>query len=299
MIRRYAGGVAGLNTAVSGRQWRGMYAELPAKRPCHNRRNAGGFAAGALVGILGGLIGLGGAEFRLPILVGVFRLTTLNAVIFNKAVSLVVVGFALLFRTAIIGPTVLLSHIDVVANLAIGSVVGAWLAAGRAVKLERRWLDRTIMALLVCLSAVLFYEAFAGVTGDGTPLLGQWHLRVAAGLIAGLAIGAVAGLLGVAGGELLIPTIVLLYGLDIKLAGSLSLLVSLPTLIAGLTRYVRADATTVLHSERSLWRWMAVGSIVGAGIGGMLLGIIPSDLLMGLLAVVLLLSAIKTFRHAT
>ena len=35
-------------------------------------------------------------------------------------------------------------------------------------------------------------------------------------------IGVVAAVLGVAGGELLIPTLVLLFGADIKLAGSLS-----------------------------------------------------------------------------
>ncbi len=29
-------------------------------------------AAGAAVGLLGGLIGLGGAEFRLPLLIGLF-----------------------------------------------------------------------------------------------------------------------------------------------------------------------------------------------------------------------------------
>jgi hypothetical protein len=37
--------------------------------------------------------------------------------------------------------------------------------------------------------------------------------------------------MGVAGGELLIPTRVLLFGADIKLAGSLSLAVSLPTIV--------------------------------------------------------------------
>ena len=48
-----------------------------------------------------------------------------------------------------------------------------------------------------------------------------------AGTLAGVAIGIVAALLGVAGGELLIPTLVLLFGTDIKLAGSLRLAVSL------------------------------------------------------------------------
>jgi hypothetical protein len=51
-------------------------------------------------------------------------------------------------------------------------------------------------------------------------------------------------LLGVAGGEFLIPTFVLLFGADIKLATSLSLAVSLPTMLVGggrtLTALLRA-----------------------------------------------------------
>jgi hypothetical protein len=44
------------------------------------------------------LIGLGGAEFRLPLLISVFRFVALEAVILNKAMSLVVVASALPFR---------------------------------------------------------------------------------------------------------------------------------------------------------------------------------------------------------
>ena len=54
-----------------------------------------GFGAGACVGVLGGLIGLGGAEFRLPLLIRVFGFLALHAVIVNKALSLVVVATAL------------------------------------------------------------------------------------------------------------------------------------------------------------------------------------------------------------
>jgi uncharacterized membrane protein YfcA len=50
-----------------------------------------------------------------------------------------------------------------------------------------------------------------------------------AGIAAGFVVRVVASLLGVAGGEFLIPTLVLLFGADIKLPGSLSLAVSLPT----------------------------------------------------------------------
>ena len=57
------------------------------------------FGGGAVISErLGGLIGLGGAEFRLPLLIGVFRFGALEAVILNKAMSLIVVATALPFR---------------------------------------------------------------------------------------------------------------------------------------------------------------------------------------------------------
>ena len=50
------------------------------------------------IGILGGLIGLGGAEFRLPVLVGLLKETVRRAVPLNLGVSLVTLIFALLTR---------------------------------------------------------------------------------------------------------------------------------------------------------------------------------------------------------
>jgi uncharacterized membrane protein YfcA len=261
-------------------------------------RNGRGFVAGSLIGAVGGLVGLGGAEFRLPVLVGVFRLGTLEAVILNKAMSLVVVAAALLFRGKVIAPNVLLAHLDVVLNLLAGSLVGAWWAAGHAITMPRHWLDRIVMVMLVGLSLLILSEAWTGGHEGCAPLFEAGVLRFVAGIVAGLGIGMVAALLGVAGGELLIPTIVLLYGLDIKLAGSLSLMVSLPTMIVGFARYTRANAFAVLRQERPLMRWMVAGSILGAALGGLLLGLVPTKWLMGLLGVILLVSAVKTFQHA-
>lgn len=262
-------------------------------------RNGQGLVAGSLIGTLGGLIGLGGAEFRLPVLVGLFRLGTLEAVILNKAISLVVVAAALLFRSHAISLDTLQAHLDVVANLLAGSLAGAWWAAGHAIRLPRHWLDRIVMLLLVGLALIMLAEAASGLhEGSGMPLIASAPLRFAAGLAAGLVIGMVAALLGVAGGELLIPAIALLWGLDIKVAGSLSLMVSLPTMIVGFARYARAEAFTVLQQERPLMRWMAAGSILGAALGGLLLGLVPARLLMALLGVLLLVSALKTFQHA-
>lgn len=261
-------------------------------------RSGQGFLAGSLIGSLGGLIGLGGAEFRLPVLVSLFKLGTLEAVILNKAMSLVVVVAALIFRIRAIPLGQLTPHLDVVLNLLAGSLVGAWWAAGLAITMPRKWLDRIIMVVLAGLSLVMLLEAWFGVKSASVPLFDSIVTQWVVGLLTGFGIGVVAALLGVAGGELLIPAVVLLYGVDIKLAGSLSLVVSLPTMIVGFARYTRSEAFAVLRQERLLLLWMAAGSILGAALGGMLLGIVPTHWMMNILGVILLISALKTFQHA-
>lgn len=252
------------------------------------------FASGAVVGTLGGLIGLGGAEFRLPILIGMFRFVALEAVILNKAMSLVVVASALPFRATAVPWAAVAEHWTVIANLLFGSLLGAWLGAGWATRLRAQTLYRVIALLLVVIAAVLMF-AHDPAGGGKPPFEGGLQAVVGAG--AGFIIGIVAAILGVAGGELLIPTLVLLFGADIKLAGSLSLAVSLPTMIAAFTRYSRDQSFAVLRKSRLFVLVMAVGSIVGTFSGGQLLGIVPSHVLLPLLATILLISAVKIWRH--
>lgn len=252
------------------------------------------FAAGAAIGMLGGLIGLGGAEFRLPLLIGLFGFVALHAVILNKAMSLVVVTAALIFRTKAVPLDVVLAHWPVVVNLLAGSLAGAWLGAGWATRMRHQTLYKVIAGLLLLIAVALVAEHW--LPSHGEPLLvgpAQW----VAGLVGGFGIGVVASLMGVAGGELLIPTLVLLFGAEIKLAGSLSLAVSLPTMIVGFTRYSRDSSFQVLGKNRSFVLVMAAGSLVGAGIGGALLGIVPSAVLLPLLAAILVISSIKVWRH--
>jgi uncharacterized protein len=42
---------------------------------------------------------------------------------------------------------------------------------------------------------------------------------------------------------------------------------------------------------------MAIGSMVGTFIGGRLLGIVPTQVLLPLLAVILIISAVEVWRH--
>lgn len=82
------------------------------------------FVACALVGVLGGMIGLGGAEFRLPLLIALFGFVALQAVILNKALSLVVVATALPARLVAVSWSELTSHWPVVVSLLAGSLPG-------------------------------------------------------------------------------------------------------------------------------------------------------------------------------
>lgn len=259
-----------------------------------SRNRLAAFGGGAVIGALGGLIGLGGAEFRLPLLIGSFRFAALEAVILNKAMSLVVVAAALVFRTRIISIETVASHGDIIINILAGSMAGAWFGAGWAMRLKSDGLYRIIAVLLVIIAGALLFGHDA--TGQGLPLF-SGTVQIVAGVLAGFAIGIVASLLGVAGGELLIPTLVLLFGLDIKLAGSLSLAISLPTMIVGFSRYTQDASFAVLGRNRTFMVVMAAGSLAGAFIGGMLLGMAPSAILLPLLAAMLMISAVKVWRH--
>lgn len=258
-----------------------------------HRRLAWGFLAGTAVGILGGLIGLGGAEFRLPLLISGFGFGGLEAVIINKAMSLVVVGSALPFRMGTVPFSDIAAHWHIIANLLAGSLIGAWVGAGWAMRLSSQALHRVIAVMLMFIAAVLMF-------GHDTSFHGAVLTGIAqgvVGVIAGFAIGVVASLLGVAGGELLIPTLILLFGVEVKLAGSLSLAVSLPTMLVGFARYTQDRSFAVLGKNLRFVLTMAAGSLLGAFLGGQLLGVAPSGVLIPLLVAILIISAVKVWRH--
>jgi hypothetical protein len=101
---------------------------------------------------------------------------------------------------------------------------------------------------------------------------------------------------------LLIPTIVLLFGEDIKTAGNpspprLSLLVSLPTMLAEFARYSRDGSFALLGANLCFTTIVAAGSAADVILGGLCLGVFPDGVLIPALAVILLASAAKLARH--
>jgi len=258
------------------------------------RSRIAGFTTGAVVGVLGGLVGLGGAEFRLPLLLGLFGLTALAAVIVNKLASLVVVVAAIPARLTAVPLTEVADHWSAVLNLLAGSLVGAWVGATWATRMASATLHRVLAVLLLFIAVVFAAERL----GTLPELDLSDPVQLMAGVVAGFGIGVVAALMGVAGGELLIPTFVVLFAVDTKLAGSLSLLVSLPTMLVAFFRYSRDQAFAVLAANRSFVVALAAGSVTGSVIGGLLLGVVPEAVIAPLLVGLLLYSSVTVWRHA-
>jgi uncharacterized membrane protein YfcA len=266
------------------------------------RRHASLISAlfGVPIGTLGGLIGLGGAEFRLPVLTGPLRLAAHDAVALNLLISLATIAAAFAIRSGTLSTAAIGDHAWETAGLAASATIAAFVTAGLVRRVTDRSLRLAILLLLAAIGCLLLVEGAAGGSGSRlAPEGAAWSLVL--GLVLGAGIGAVSSLLGVAGGELLIPTFVFIFGADIKTAGTASLLVSLPTVATGVARYARGGAYGSKASLRRIALPMAIASVAGAAIGGALAPAAPGQLLKLLLGLVLLASAAHMWaklRHA-
>ncbi len=255
------------------------------------------FGSSVPIGAAGGLIGLGGAEFRLPVLAGPLRLLASRAVPLNLAVSLVTIATSAVLRVPQLPESALDGLAWPMAGLVAGGLVGAFTGTSIARHLTDRRLSQAILVLLLVLGTILILEAFLP---DAIPAVftGADAALFLAGAVAGVAVGIVSSLLGVAGGELLVPLLALGFGADIKVAGTASLLVSLPVVILGIARYAQARRYEAATLGR-IGAPMAAGSIIGAAIGAALLPFVPGPALKVALGIILIVSAIRVFgeRH--
>jgi uncharacterized membrane protein YfcA len=252
------------------------------------------FAWGTAIGSLGGLIGLGGAEFRLPVLLSFFKLSVFQALVINLMVSLVTVVFSLLFRAGLGRVEIRLDYAPVVLNILGGALIGSYAGTHLVTRIPDRTLLRVMSLCLVGLSVVLMGHEVM-LHSDVVTL--PDGVRLVAGLAAGVAIGLLSSLLGVAGGEMIIPTLILLYGIEAKVAGSVSLVISIPTILVGLLRYRAALRVRDWRPPPRFVASMAGGSIAGALIGSALLPYVPGSLLTAFLGIILLVSAIRLYRQ--
>lgn len=246
------------------------------------------------IGVLGGLIGLGGAEFRLPVLVGIFKRSARDAVPINLAISLITLLSSLIIRLRVLPDFPYVSLLVPVGGLILGGMVFAFIGAGWISQIPVHRLEALIRYFLIMIGILLLIEGLFSLPVGHLLRYSLW-LQGIVGIICGAMIGIVSSTLGVAGGELIIPTLIFIYGIDVKLAGTASLMISLPTVATGIFRYFRKG----LYRERKEWTTMiapmGAGSVAGAILGGILMGMIPGQWLKVILGLVLIISALRMF----
>jgi uncharacterized protein len=256
------------------------------------RRPVAAFFAGAVVAILGGLIGLGGAEFRLPILIAIFALYPHRAVRVNLLISLVALAMSAASRLGFVHTTNIAAFAVEIAGMLAGGIVAAWIGAAYLSCIPKTKIMGVIAILLLGIATILAFETM--VSGTAWTLLSHdsaW--RAPAAILAGLLIGSISSLLGVAGGEFIIPILIFVFGADIKTAGTASVLISIPVVLTGVARHWLTGHYRSQSMLAYLVLPMCIGSLAGAIMGGYLAAWAPTDALRLLLATILAVSAIK------
>src|SRR5882757_1572258 len=91
------------------------------------RRPLAAFCAGAAVAVLGGLIGLGGAEFRLPLLIAVFEFYPQRAIRINLLISLATLAVSAVARLGFTHDTHVADFVPEIAAMVTGGIFAAWI----------------------------------------------------------------------------------------------------------------------------------------------------------------------------
>ena len=232
-----------------------------------------GFLSGIVIGAAAGLIGVGGGEFRIPVLLHVLRLPVKAAAGANTVIGLFVVVLSVARRWG----QQPLTRDDLTLGrrhgrrLHLGAVIGA----RQAHRLSTPLLKRIVCLYLLAVGVWMVVEGpgrgrahalrarRAGCAGRSPPSVG-------------FLIAAASGALGVAGGEMRIPALMYLFAMPVKVAGTVSLIASIPTVAAGAFDLPASSGTSRIACS-GLSLLMGAGSLIGVLIGAALLPLVETQ----------------------
>ncbi len=210
------------------------------------------------IGLVLGLLGSGGSILTVPVLVYLAHEPDKVAI----AESLAIVG-----GIALVGavPYARRKQVDWHSVLYFGvpGIVGTYGGAAAA-----RWVPGAVQlalfAVVMMLAAIPMLRGGKEAEEEALPRERQALWKVAG---EGLAVGVLTGLVGVGGGFLIVPALVLLGGLPMRLAVGTSLLIIAAKSAAGFWKY-----TDVLAEVGQQVDWSLIGLFTAVGIGGSFLG---------------------------
>lgn len=209
-----------------------------------------------LIGLSLGLLGSGGSILTVPILVFLLGQPEKIAI----AGSLAIVG-----GIALIGalPWTLRRQVDWRSVLWFGvpGMIGTWSGAWLS-----RWMPNGMQILLF--AVVMLLAAVMMFRPQTSPIETRLVPRARMAIIAdGVLVGVITGLVGVGGGFLIVPALVLLSGLPIHRAIGTSLWIIALKSFSGLVKYV-----SILSSTRQVLNWSLIALFIVLGSIGALAG---------------------------
>ncbi len=258
-----------------------------------------GYVAAVLIGLILGLIGGGGSILTVPVLVYLFHVQTE----LGTAYSLFIVG-----STSLIGvmPKWRQKEVDLRTAVLFG------LPSMLTVFSTRKWILPTIPdliyssehliltksnAMLVLFSILMLFAAFKMLRGQTTAQeqeqrAFQWNNYPL--MLQGAIVGILTGLVGVGGGFLIVPALVMFSKLSMKMAVGTSLLIIAVNSLVGFT----GDVWT----QGSLMDWRFLGlltilAVIGILIGGQLAKKMETKILRKGFAWFVLLMGLFVFFH--
>jgi uncharacterized membrane protein YfcA len=250
-----------------------------------------GAAAGFATGAAAGLLGVGGGEFRIPVLLRVLSLPVQSASAANLIIGLCTVTLSAARRVGRLTWT--REDAILVAWMAVASLAGSAFGVIWRAHVSHRPLLRIVRGYLILVGLWMLYESVSHTEHVLFDPEGVSRVVLAV-LVAGL-IAVASAMIGVAGGEMRIPALMYLFAVPITTAGTLSLLASIPTVGAGAITDWRLG-----QLRRDVWiavGLLAVPSILGVLVGAYFVPLIDRRILTGIFGAVLLASSFRLMPH--
>ena len=207
------------------------------------------------IGVSLGLLGSGGSIVTVPVLIYLFGQDEKVAIAGSLGIvgSIALAGAMPYIRRGLVDwRNVFLFGIPGM----IGTYVGAWSAT-----LVSGLIQLTLFALVMLIASYFMLKPMQ-LTSVNPPTRQTWKIGVD-----GLLVGILTGLVGVGGGFLIVPALVLLGGLTMHRAVATSLVIIALKSFSGFWKYLEVLDTLNLKLD-----WEVIGVVTGLGIGGSLIG---------------------------
>ncbi len=240
------------------------------------------FFIGLAAGSFGGLFGLGGGVIMIPLMVGILKMGQHKA----HGTSLVALIFTGIAGTVIYA---LQGSVDVLAAVLLAStaIFTSRLGARFANTLPEWKLKRFFGGFMILVTVLLLLKPYLA----GIAVSGMGWSKIIVLLFTGIFTGFLSGMMGVGGGTIMVPSMVLLAGIAQHTAQGTSLLAMIPAGGVGAHAYWRLG-----NIDTSILPGLIAGILIGTYLGGSFAHILSEGTLRILFAAMLVWTGCRYLR---